>query len=51
MIKSKERWSYYTSSAVIHLYNVSRLLSALLEHQHGWSISVDVELFLQIGSL
>lgn len=35
----------------IYLYNVGRLVNVLFEDQHSWSISVNIELFLQIGSL
>lgn len=38
-------------AAVLHLYYVCRLVSILFEDQHGRSIGVDVELFLQIGRL
>lgn len=34
-----------------YLYNVSRLVSVLFEDEHGWSIGVNIELFLQIGRL
>ncbi len=37
--------------AVIYLYNVSRLVNVLFEDQHGWSVSVNIELFLQTGGL
>lgn len=38
-------------AAVIYLYNVSGLVYVLFEDQHGWSVSVNIELFLQIGGL
>ena len=38
-------------AAVIYLYDVSRLVNVLFEDQHGRSISVNIELFLQIGGL
>lgn len=38
-------------ASVIYLYNVSRVVSVLFEDQHGRSVGVNVELFLQIGGL
>lgn len=38
-------------AAVMHLYNVCRLVSVLFEDQHCRSVGIDVELFLQIGRL
>lgn len=38
-------------AAVMYLYDVSRLVSVLFEDQHGWSVSINIELFLQIGTL
>lgn len=38
-------------AAVIYLYNVSRLVDVLFEDQHGGSVSVNIELFLQTGGL
>lgn len=37
--------------ALTHLYDVSRLVGVLLEHQHGGSVRVDIELLLQAGRL
>ncbi len=36
---------------MIYLYDVGRLVNVLFEDQHGWSVSVNIELFLQIGGL
>lgn len=35
----------------MHLDDISRLVSALFEDQHGWSVGVDVELLLQVDRL
>lgn len=37
--------------AVMYLNNISWFVCVLFEDQHGWCITVDIELFLQTGSL
>lgn len=34
-----------------NLYYISRFFRVLFKDQHGWSVSVDVELFLQVNGL
>lgn len=38
-------------ASVIYLDNVCGLVNVLFEDQHGWSVRVNIKLFLQIGGL
>lgn len=46
-----ERQQIFARVALKYLYNISRLVSVLLEDQHGRSVSVNVKPFLQFGRL